>query len=384
MRGVVLAVCALLAGCASRDVIGARPPVARAAEVQAPPLPVAPSREVTEDGRLVLAFGGDVIAHEAVRVAAARGGYEAIAEGAREALHGVDLAFANLESPVTERAVRRGDMIFHADDALVGAIRGVGFEVVSVANNHAYDQGRAGLADTLEAVERHGLVAVGAGATYQSACEPRWIERRGIRIAFLARTLVMNFEEAPARGMPEVCMLAEGPLQRAARAARAAGADLVIASLHWGNEYERAPRREQVEAAHRLAGAGVDLVIGHHPHVLQPVESVRGPSGHETLVAYSLGNLISNQGFAFEPARGHEPDGDTRDVAILRVVVEKVAAGATRIADVSAIPLWTEHDADGAIRLVPATARRERIAARLGVPLADAASGTSTAARARP
>ena len=321
MRGVVLAVCALLAGCASRDVIGARPPVARAAEVQAPPLPVAPSREVTEDGRLVLAFGGDVIAHEAVRVAAARGGYEAIAEGAREALHGVDLAFANLESPVTERAVRRGDMIFHADDALVGAIRGVGFEVVSVANNHAYDQGRAGLADTLEAVERHGLVAVGAGATYQSACEPRWIERRGIRIAFLARTLVMNFEEAPARGMPEVCMLAEGPLQRA-------------------------PRREQVEAAHRLAGAGVDLVIGHHPHVLQPVESVRGPSGHETLVAYSLGNLISNQGFAFEPARGHEPDGDTRDVAILRVVVEKVAAGATRIADVSAIPLWTEHDAD--------------------------------------
>ncbi|MBX3198145.1 MAG: CapA family protein [Labilithrix sp.] len=335
--------------------------------------------------RLVLAFGGDVIAHDALRVAAARAdhrdaagrslndsGYGALIAAIAPAVRGADLAFANLESPVTPRELRRGEMIFHADEPLLAAVARAGFHVVSVANNHALDQGRGGLADTLAAANRHGLVAVGAGETMRDACAPRVATRSGIAIAVLARTLVMNFRDPPERGSPSVCMLAEGPLKRQAREARAAGADVVIASLHWGNEYDRAPRREQIDAAHRLVEAGVDLVIGHHPHVLQRVERVPKRDGRSALVAYSLGNLLSNQGYAFDPRTGKQADGDTRDAAVLRVVVARRDDGAVEIADAAAVPLWTDHSAGGDITLVPATTRRARIGERLQIPLVDA------------
>lgn len=338
--------------------------------------------------RLVLAFGGDVIAHDALRVAAARAdhrdaagrslndsGYGALIAAIEPAVRGADLAFANLESPVTPRELRRGEMIFHADEPLLAAVARAGFHVVSVANNHALDQGRGGLADTLAAASRHGLVAVGAGGTMREACAPRVVTRSGIAIAVLARTLVMNFHDPPERERPSVCMLAEGPLKRQVREARAAGAELVIASLHWGNEYDRAPRREQIDAAHRLVEAGVDLVIGHHPHVLQRVERVPRRDGRDALVAYSLGNLLSNQGYAFDPRTGKEADGDTRDAAVLRVVVARRDDGAIAIADATAVPLWTDHSAGGDITLVPATTRRARIAERLRIPLVDASGG---------
>jgi hypothetical protein len=346
------------------------PPIVRASAPSAgvPETAQAP----LEDERVVLAFAGDVIAHDAVRNAAAHseGSYRTLVEAARPALEGVDLAFANLESPVSTRTVRRGDMIFNAEEALLGALGGLGFQVISLANNHAFDQGRSGLTDTLEAAARFGLVVVGAGTTLSQACAPVYLERRGMRIAILARTLVMNFHDGGDHGAPDVCMLAEGPLKRAARAARVDGADLVIASLHWGNEYERTPRREQIDAAHRIVGAGVDLVIGHHPHVLQPVERVHTPRGSVAMVAYSLGNLLSNQGYAFDELSDPAQKGDTRDAAILRVSVSKDTKGVT-IDEVTAVPLWTQHGDGGVITLGPATSRRERIARALRVRLTD-------------
>ena len=324
---------------------------------------------------VVLAFAGDVIAHDAVREAATRvdGGYAAMLAGARAALHDVDLAFVNLETPVATRVLRRGPMIFNGDDDLLAALRRTGFGVLWLANNHAFDQGRDGLADTLEATARHGFVIVGAAPTLTEACRPVMIEQGGITIALFARTLVMNFHDGGHRGAPDVCMLAEGPLKRSARAARAAGADLVIASLHWGNEYERAPRREQVDAAHRIVEAGVDLVIGHHPHVLQPVERVRTSRGTKAVVAYSLGNLLSNQGYAFDEHTASPGAGDTRDGGILRVVVSKAPGGGITVDDVAAVPFWTHHGAAGEIAVVAATARRPRVGKALRVPLVDAA-----------
>ncbi|MBN9164008.1 MAG: CapA family protein [Myxococcales bacterium] len=380
---------ALAAGCASERATAPSAPspremhAAHAHEgVDAP----APSPPPAAPAGLVLAFGGDVIAHEALRGAAARAdrrdadgtslnasGYGALVGAVEAAVRGVDIAFANLESPVTPHRRRRGGMIFQGEEPLLAAIAGAGFHVLSLANNHAFDQGRVGLTDTLSAVERHGLVAVGAGATMRAACEPRFVERRGIKVAFLARTLVMNFPEPADAGKPAVCMLAEGPLKQHVRAARRDGADLVIASLHWGNEYERAPRRDQIEAAHRIVEAGADLVIGHHPHVLQRVERMRARDGREALIAYSLGNLLSNQAFAFDPSVGREADGDTRDAAVLRVAVARGEDGVVRVEEASAIPLWTHHTAEGDILVVPATSRRARIGKRLEVPLIDVA-----------
>lgn len=346
--------------------VGSEPPATPSAGESAP----ARARRA-EPRSLVLAFGGDVIAHEAVRDAGARVGYDALLGAARAALGDADLAFVNLESPVTPRWVRRGQKIFRADEEMLAALAGAGVKLVSLANNHAFDQGPEGLADSMAAVERHGLVGIGAGRTLADACAPVFLEQKGIRVAMLARTLVMNFHDGGARGKPDVCMLAEGPLKRAARAARASGADLVVASLHWGNEYERAPRREQIDAARRVVESGVDLLIGHHPHVLQPVVRMKTSRGTEAVVAYSLGNLLSNQGYGYRPGVRPEREGDTRDAAVLRIEVSKGADGAVRVDAVRAVPLWTEHRPDGAIVLVPATTRRARIARALQVPLEE-------------
>lgn len=371
----------MFGGCAPRPGEPAAP-VAHAAE----PAAVAAEERCEargDDGAIVLAFGGDVIAHEAIRASAARAderdadggtknhaGYGAMLAAARASLRDADFAFVNLESPVTERQARRGPMIFHAEEAMLGALAEAGVGVVSVANNHAYDQGTKGLVDTLDAASRHGLVVVGAGATSAEACRPRLFEVKGIRVALFARAQLLNFQadESPARGA-HVCMLQLGPLKRDVKAARAAGADLVAVSLHWGNEYDSAPRREQVDVARMIVDAGADLLIGHHPHVLQRVErmSVRG---REAVVAYSLGNLLSNQAYDYEPD-ANARRGDPRDVAVLRVVVEKAPQG-VRVRDVTAVPLWTEHT-DETISLVPATTRRARIAERLGIPLVDPA-----------
>ena len=380
MRLALLAVASVVIGCASACG-GARPspssqaPAPKLARQDAPPAAraepaCAPS---PGDAAVVLAFAGDVIAHDAVREAATRGegGYEAMLAGARSALEGADAAFVNLETPIAERVVRRAPMIFNGDDELLSALGLTGFDVLWLANNHAFDQGRSGLADTLSATARRGFVTVGAGATLGDACGRVMIERGGIKIALLARTLVMNFHDGGERGAPDVCMLAEGPLKRAAKAARTAGADLVVASLHWGNEYESAPRQEQIDAAHRLVEAGVDLVIGHHPHVLQRVERVRTRRGLEAVVAYSLGNLLSNQGYAYDEHKGVPREGDTRDSAVLRVVARKRPEGGVTIDDVTAVPLWTHRGDAGEIAIVPATSRRARVAKALGVPLVD-------------
>jgi len=114
-------------------------------------------------------------------------------------------------------------------------------------------------------------------------------------------------------------------------------------------------------------------VIGHHPHVLQRVERMRARDGREALIAYSLGNLLSNQAFAFDPSVGREADGDTRDAAVLRVAVARGEDGVVRVEEASAIPLWTHHTAEGDILVVPATSRRARIGKRLEVPLIDVA-----------
>lgn len=320
----------------------------------------------------MLAFAGDVIAQDAVKAAGAAHGWSSVLGAAADAVRGADLALVNVESPITERVVRSGDMIFHADESLLAALRAAGFDVASFANNHVYDQGRRGFTDSLAALERAGFVVAGAGPSLEAACRPQLVERRGIRVALLARTLVLNFDDHATDRDPSVCRLAEGPLKRRAREAREAGADLVVASLHWGNEYEHSPRDEQVDAAQRIVEAGVDLVIGHHPHVLQRVARVHVRDDRDALVAYSLGNLVSNQARDFDDGRSPAASGDARDGVVLRVAVHRRADGRVAIDRAVAIPLWTAHGDDGGgdgdgIAVVPAPpARARRVAAALG------------------
>jgi len=214
-----------------------------------------------------------------------------------EITRGADLAVGNLECALSRDAtalVKRYS--FKADPACADGLARAGFDVLSLANNHSLDCGRAGLLDTMDALARRGISWVGAGEDAAAAEAPLIVERKGLRIAFLAWTAVHCVGVIYRRDAPGAAAF---ETERAEAAIRAAGrrADVVIVLLHWGLEYTREPREVQRRIARRLIDAGAHLIIGHHPHTPQPVERYRGG-----VIAYSLGNFVFDS--ASEQARG--------------------------------------------------------------------------------
>lgn len=351
-----------------------RPEVREAERVAVVALPAhdAPPSCVSDPDTLTFALTGDVIEHEDIRKAVA------VAEGADEvARYGslfsaasglfarADVAFVNMESPVTSRDKQTGPMTFHADATLFEALVASGVTLASLANNHALDQGPKGLADTLAAVAKANVLGVGAAASLRAACAPVMIEQKGIRVAVLARTVYMNGPLERVLGPDRVCRFALGPLGAAVRKARP-HADLVVVSLHWGNEYETKASEGQRLFARYLVSAGADMIVGHHPHVLQEVAWVSA-GGRRGLVAYSLGNFLSGQGRHLEQS-GAARDSLTRDAAVLQVSARRDESGKVVLSDPSAVAFWTERKGD-ALRLVSPHPEAERVARALGVPL---------------
>ena len=202
------------------------------------------------------------------------------------ALGDADLSFANLETVLSKAPAPRGV----AEKPGVPLIRGparaaqltarAGVDVVSVANNHAFDFGAAGLTDTLAETERAGLVAIGAGATAEAAARPHIVTLRGLKIGVLAFAEKSNH---PANGKAVLHKLEQA--EAAVRALRPQ-VDVLVISIHWGVQYQLRPTKKQVALAHTLIDAGADALIGHHPHVLQTIEAYRGHP-----IFYSLGNF---------------------------------------------------------------------------------------------
>jgi len=263
-----------------------------------------------------------------------------------------DVTFANLESPVAPRSGKGSrSFVFNAPPAAVRALRAAGVDVVSVANNHLFDQGREGFLETLRELDAAGMSFVGAGAPPAEA-GPRRLEAGGIALAFLAWSRFYNDagNDCP-RGAPLPCVLAAVlDADRAAAAVReaAASADAVVVSLHWGEEYADRPRQEDVALAHRLADAGALVVVGHHPHVLQPIELYRRADGKVAVIAYSLGNFVSNQSRYYVPGATPDRVAATRDGVLLRVAIARRDYGrgvvAVEVAGADYVPLWTEND----------------------------------------
>jgi poly-gamma-glutamate capsule biosynthesis protein CapA/YwtB (metallophosphatase superfamily) len=291
---------------------------------------------------------------EAHRREAADGGYAWLYAGVADLLSATDLAFANLETPIAPDAgAGTREYVFNAPPEALAALRDSGIDVVSVANNHAFDQGRAGFEETLRRVEAAGLRAVGAGPPDRPA-GPLRLEAGGLRLAFLGWAHFFNqagndCPPAKAGGAPcrQAALLDRARAVDAVREA-AATADAVVVSLHWGTEYASQPRTEDVELAHQLADAGALVVLGHHPHVLQPVELYRRADGTTAVIAYSLGNFVSNQSRNYVHGVTPEKVAATRDGALLRIVLARRDYGRgvvrTEVAGADFLPLWTEND----------------------------------------
>lgn len=317
---------------------------------------------------------GDILMHQDVKAAASQdpGGFPALWADLVPLFQGADLAFGNLETPVAPTTGRPGvPFQFNAPESLPPALRASGFTVLSTANNHAYDQGVKGVRETLDRLKEARLVAIGSGADRAQAEAVQIVERQGVRVAFLGFTDLFNLDLNRRATEPWVRPLDLEPALDAVREARNQ-ADLVMVSVHWGNEYQHQPTKRQRDIAQALAAAGCDVILGHHPHVLQPVELLEA-GGRKVLVAYSLGNFISNQDRMYRADLFPVAGGDNRDGAALQLQFERRqdAEGRTRVmlAKAEIEPLWTENNWGRAgrreIRVIRVAAAEARVRGEL-------------------
>jgi poly-gamma-glutamate synthesis protein (capsule biosynthesis protein) len=213
-----------------------------------------------------------------------------------------DIAFVNLEAPFSDRGrlVEKG-MVFKAEPEMIEALRLAGIDIVSTANNHARDCGVHGVNFTLDWLARNGIAAVGTGATAEATHQGTVLQRNGVRFGFLAYTYDQsngNHADWDDRiAMLDVASAVEDIQDLGERA------DVVIVSMHAGAEYQGKPTAGQRSFAHAAIDAGASVVVGHHPHVTQPVESYRNG-----LIFYSLGNLVFDQFQREETQRGFIAD----------------------------------------------------------------------------
>ena len=203
-----------------------------------------------------------------------------------------DFAVANLECPVTEHVDPRDQRyVFRADPEWLPALRRAGLSHLVLANNHALDQGRAGLAQTILNLAQNGMVSVGVALEPMDPCAPALVGRGNSVWALFAAVQVGGEEPHGARGQAAICRATAAELAGLIRAHRKRyPVGPVIVSLHWGVEYSDVPSLSQEADARALIDAGADAVIGHHPHVLQPIEVYQNRP-----IFYSLGNLVFDQ-----------------------------------------------------------------------------------------
>ncbi|MDI9369323.1 MAG: CapA family protein [Synergistota bacterium] len=210
----------------------------------------------------------------------------------RDRIRGFDVAFYNQETILGGVALGLSTYpCFNSPHEVGDAMLDAGFNLVSLANNHTLDRGEKGVLASLEYwKDKTDIVTAGSYSSQEDMDEPILFEVNGIKCAFLAYTTSTNGLRAPKGKEHYVAVYNADRVKEDVERARDAGAEAVIVSMHWGAEYVFTPGDQQKTIAKHLAGLGVNLVVGHHAHVVQPVQMV-----DETLVIYSLGNFISAQ-----------------------------------------------------------------------------------------
>ncbi len=254
-----------------------------------------------------------------------------------------DVAFGNLETTITEGdAVQPFEMRFRADADVPEALKMAGFDILSLANNHTFDFGEKGLSDTQTALDAVGIIHVGAGRDDVEARQPMFVNANGIQFAFLAYTDgLFSGREASVDQSGAAFMRSERMKTEIAGAETFA--DIVVVSMHSGDEYELEPNERQQAFARAAIDAGADMVVGHHPHVVQGAEIYQGKP-----IYYSLGNFVFDQMWSEE----------TRTGLILEVVFGKEG-----VEHAIVHPVYIEDYARPRI----AEEKREHVVGRLGL-----------------
>lgn len=285
---------------------------------------------------------GDVMAHMAqIQYAYNKGGGEYDFSDQftylKDFVKDSDISIGNYETTTNPDLPVAGFPRFNVPAAYLKNLKETGFDIVSTANNHSMDTELDGVFSTMEAAKEAGLDYV--GSFKDKSDRILFKEVKGIKLAFLAYTYGCNGREnliVPREEVENLCYLSdEDQIKKDIGRAKAQGADFVIVYPHWGIEYQSMPNEAQITLGRKMIDWGADLVIGNHPHVVEPVEIYQSEDGRKGLIAYALGNFISNQNYE------NNKDIRVEHSLVLEIDLEKdQTSGNKKIADVKLHPIW--------------------------------------------
>jgi poly-gamma-glutamate synthesis protein (capsule biosynthesis protein) len=306
---------------------------------QVPLPPPSPPPEEPKSVRITLALAGDLLMHLQVVYSdydpkTGAFNFGPVFAPIAPYLKSADYAAANLETRLAGASRGyHGYPLFNTPECLARDVLAAGIDLVATANNHSLDMGWEGIVATLDNLDAAGVAHVGTSRSQAEKDRPFVVDVRGIKLGFVNYTASTNGLPLPWGKEFAVNMLDADAVITSIQAARRAGADLMVAILHMGNEYQRYPDEAQRSLATHLFVYGADVVTGSHPHVVQPIEKVvvqRGVGEHTCVAAYSLGNFVSAQDWRYSDSG-----------IVLYLEIEKGAAG-TSIQGVSYLPVWVQ------------------------------------------
>lgn len=289
--------------------------------------------------QLRLIFGGDIMGHSP-QIAAATVekdkifDYSPCFQFVAPLLQQADLAIGNLEVTLPGKPPYTGYPTFRSPDDLAIALRKAGFNMLVTANNHSNDAGLTGVVNTIKTVQQYGFYQTGTflDSLHREALYPLLVYKDHFKLAFLNYTYGTNGIPTPKPTI--VNLIDEKTIKADLEIARKMEPDFIIVVMHWGNEYQLNESTAQSALAKKMFEWGADLIIGAHPHVVQPIKTIpyQDAQGNQRqgIVAYSLGNFISNQ---------RQPNTDLG--LMVEVTLQKtISDNQTRLADCQYIPIF--------------------------------------------
>ncbi|MCU0406146.1 MAG: CapA family protein [Ignavibacteriaceae bacterium] len=284
-----------------------------------------------------LCFTGDLMCHSTqfnyAKVDADSFDFTGVYREIQKYLSAADLTVGNLETVIAGKSKGySGYPYFNAPDDFVYALKDAGFDLLVTANNHALDQGWEGVKRTIEVINEIKINHTGTFISQEDRDSIRIFDINSIKIAVLAYSENTNGLPIPKGKDFVINLIDEELIQRDIRIAREKGADIVLVHLHYGLEYNREPSDYQKEIVKKIASFGADIIIGGHPHVVQPVEFFKNNNSKidSGFVAYSMGNFISNQRWRYSDA----------GLALNIQISKNILTDSIYISEVNYLPTW--------------------------------------------
>lgn len=309
----------------------------------------------SDAGEARISFAGDIIMHIPVKTSARshdvigietktsrnNSGYDFLFYQIKDLLKLSEIVLGNMEFPVSPPFESK-PKVFNCSPEVIGGMKWAGFNMVTIANNHILDQGDQGVVNTMRILRQNKMDYIGVGVDEAAARTGIVKTVHGIRIGFIGYTGYLNYPKPQKQAEYHLNWLYDKEEIRQDIEELKKRCDYLVMVVHTGVEYMTIPRESDSVLFKNCINYGVDLVIGHHPHLLQPVEKVTADDGRECYIFYSLGNFISNQSTRTASYFDGAPL-TTRDSIIVSCILKRSGNGKRPVVRFDVVPVYTKN-----------------------------------------